>query len=272
MKLTERPEDLAKGDWGKLLVLAGSARFAGAAVHVVSGALRTGVDLVVAAAPARAADAILVNRPDAVTIRLEGGEFDKPHLGEVAPFREYPVAIGSGLTTEGGSRRFLEGVLKEFSGPFVIDADALRLLAEERKPDKLLEGKDVVLTPNREEYGLLEGDPDAGKTGANVKKTIRARASGYGATILAKGPIDYVSDGKTLVEIEGGSPFLAKAGSGDVLTGVVGALLARGLEPLEAAKIGATALKDASERAGEDKGPSLLAADLPEYIDLRQLP
>ena len=57
-----------------------------------------------------------------------------------------------------------------------------------------------------------------------------------------------------------------------MLTGVVGALLARGLEPLEAAKIAAAALKDASERTGKDKGPALLAADLPEYIDLRQLP
>ncbi|HEY8108971.1 MAG TPA: NAD(P)H-hydrate dehydratase [Patescibacteria group bacterium] len=267
MKLTERPENLAKGDWGKLLVLAGSARFAGAAVHVTSGALRTGVDLVVAAAPARAADAILVARPDTVTIRLEGTEFEKGHLEDVSPFRGYPVAIGSGLTLEGSSRRFLEGVLKEFSGPMVIDADALRLLAEERKPEKLLVDRRVVLTPNREEYGLLEGDPKA-----DVKKTIRELAKGYGATILAKGPTDYVSDGKTLVEIEGGSPFLAKAGTGDVLTGIVGALLARGLEPLEAAKVGAAALKDASERAGEDKGPSLLAADLPEYLDLRQLP
>ncbi|MDP9211797.1 MAG: NAD(P)H-hydrate dehydratase [bacterium] len=267
MKLTERPEKLEKGEWGKLLLLAGSARFAGAAVLAAGGALRTGLDLLVAAAPARAADAVLVAHADAVTIRLEGPEFNKDHLGELSPFREYPVAIGSGLTTEGGARKFLESVLEDFKGPLVIDADALRIVAEERHPEKLFENKKVVLTPNREEYGLLAGDPDAKAHG-----TIKGLAAELGVTILAKGPVDHVSDGKTIIEVEGGSPFLAKAGTGDVLTGVVGALLARGLEPLEAAKHAAAAVKEASERAEADKGPSLLASDLHDYLDLRKLP
>ncbi len=267
MKLTERPDRLGKGEWGTLLLLAGSAQFAGAAVLAAGGALRTGLDLLVAAAPARAADAVLVAHPDAVTIRLEGTEFDKRHLEDISVFRDYPVAVGSGLTTKGGARKFLESVLDDFTGPLVIDADALRIVADERRPEKLFENKKVVLTPNREEYALLAGDSDARAHG-----TIRKLASDLGVTILAKGPVDHISDGKTVVEVEGGSPFLAKAGTGDVLTGVVGALLARGLEPLEAAQTAATAVKEASERGERDKGPSLLASDLPGYLDLRKLP
>ena len=100
---------------------------------------------------------------------------------------------------------------------------------------------------------------------------VRSAVKRYGAVVLAKGEIDVIGDGKTVIEIEGGSPYLAKAGTGDVLTGAVGAFLARGLGPLEAAKAGAELVKEAGERAGADKGPALLASDLPGYFDARKI-
>lgn len=265
MDLTSRPANLPKGDWGKLLVLAGSERFSGAAVLVTLGALRTGLDLVVTAAPERAADAVLNAASDTVTIRLAGPEFDHKHLEDIEYFKGYPVAIGSGLTIEHSARRFLKAVLQKFEGPFVIDADALTIIADERGDD-WYKDKPVVLTPNREEFDAL-----AGIEGADPVKTVGKVAQDYDAIVLVKGETDVIGDGQTVVEVEGGSEFLAKAGTGDVLTGVVGALLARGLEPLEAAKVGAELVKEAGERVGKDKGPSLLASDVPEYLDLRKL-
>ncbi len=265
MDFATRPSRLTKGEWGKLLILAGSDRFSGAAVLTTLGALRTGLDLAVAAAPARAADAVLAAAPDAVTLRLEGAEFSPEHITDLDYFREYPVAIGSGLTTEHTAKRFLKGILKQFSGPFVIDADALTLLADEGDGDWYSD-KSVVLTPNAEEYAALAGSDDSKPT-----KSVGAVAKRYGAVILAKGETDVIGDGKTVIEVEGGSPYLAKAGTGDVLTGAVGAFLARGLGPLDAAKAGAELVKEAGERAGADKGPALLASDLPGYFDARKI-
>ncbi len=276
MDVATRPSKLAKGEWGKLLVLAGSDRFSGAAVLTVTGALRTGLDLVVAAAPARAADAVLAAAPDAVTIRLEGSEFAAEHVADLDYFKDYPVAIGSGLTTDHGAKRFLKAVLKEFSGPFVIDADALTILAEEGdgswyggSPDGPADSdKTVVLTPNADEYEALAESVEAS---GSLGRTIGATAKRYGAVVLAKGETDVIGDGKTVVEVEGGSPYLAKAGTGDVLTGAVGAFLARGLSPLEAAKAGAELVKEAGERTEKEKGPALLASDLPGYFDARRI-
>ncbi|MSU76374.1 NAD(P)H-hydrate dehydratase [Patescibacteria group bacterium] len=265
MRLTTRPATLPKGDWGKLLVLAGSERFAGSAVLTSLGALRTGLDLVVTASPERAANAVLAAAPDAVTIPLAGSEFDHKHFEDVGYFKGYPVAIGSGLTTEPSARKFLKTVLQKFDGPFVIDADALTIIADERGDDWYLD-KPVVLTPNREEFEAL-----AGIEGADPVKTVGKVAQDYRAVVLVKGETDVIGDGETIVEVEGGSEFLAKAGTGDVLTGVVGALLARDVPPLDAAKIGAELVKEAGERAGKDKGPSLLASDIPNYLDLRKL-
>jgi ADP-dependent NAD(P)H-hydrate dehydratase / NAD(P)H-hydrate epimerase len=263
--LASRPASLEKGEWGKLLILAGSERFSGAAVLTTLGALRTGLDLAVVASPARAADAVLAAAPDAVTIRLDGTEFDPQHADDLEYFKSYPVAIGSGLTTAKPARHFLKDILKRFDGPFVIDADALTVLADEESGDWYSD-KTVVLTPNREEYGAL-----AGEAKPQPKRSIGAVAKRYGAFILCKGEVDIIGDGETVVEVEGGSEFLAKAGTGDVLTGVVGALLGRGLEPLEAAKAGAELVKEAGERAEKDKGPGLLASDIPGYLDLRNL-
>lgn len=267
-KLTERPGDLAKGEWGRLLILAGSEPFAGAAVLNTLGALRTGLDLVVVGTPENAADAVTLASSDPVAIRLPGPALVPSHLDQLERFAAgYTVVIGSGLSINKDSRKFLKLVLERFAGPFVIDADALEILAEDRDAVDWYADKSVVLTPNREEYALL-----AGEAKPHPASSIEGVSKQYRATILSKGETDVISDGETILEVEGGSPFLAKAGTGDVLAGSVGALLARGLEPIEAAKVGAELVKEAGERGALDKGPSLLASDIPGYLDLRKLP
>lgn len=265
--LLHRSTDLAKGEWGRLIILAGSSQLAGAAVLNTQGALRTGIDTVVVAAPERAANAVLYAAPTAIALAIPRRTFEPGHLRFIKQFRGYPVAMGSGLTVGKPVEKFVRGVLKTFDGPFVLDADALRMVAGVRNPAKLWSGKRVVLTPNRVEYALLTGkkDPD-------LLTTIQPLARLLGATVVCKGPTDFISDGQAVVEISGGSEFLAGSGSGDVLTGVIGALLARGLPSLDAAVTGCRLLKNAGERAEADKGPSLVAHDLPDYLDARKLP
>lgn len=266
MSLADRPSDLPKGDWGKLLILAGSASLSGAAVLTSLGALRTGVDLVVMSGPERAAAAVLAAAPDVVSLPLIGKVFDRSHIKLLEYFREYPVAMGPGMTLDGTTGKFVREAIKSFKGPFVIDADALRLLVGEKHLDKLFVGKQVVLTPNRHEYRSLVGDADA-----KPEDTIAALAKRLGVIIFCKGPVDLISDGTRVEKVNGGSSYLAKAGTGDVLTGVVGALLARRLPPFEAAVTAAKLLKDAGERAAKDRGPGMLATDVADALDLRRI-
>lgn len=229
------------------------------------GAQRTGLDLVVLAAPERAANATLAVVPETVTIPLLGRHFKRGHVKLLDRFADYPVLIGSGLTVHADVQRFLKGVLKNFKGPFVIDGDALRILSLEKQPAKLWKSKTVVLTPNRQEYERLVDE-----AGTHPAKSIAAVATAWQATILCKGPTDTISDGRVVREVPGGSPYLAKAGTGDVLAGVVATLLARGVKPIEAALLGAKLLKEASLKAERERGAGLLASDLPKYLDIRK--
>lgn len=262
----QRPAGLAKGEWGKLLILAGSSQFAGAGVLVTGGALRTGVDLLVTLAPERAANAILYAHPEAISIAVAGRRFDRAHGKLLNRFSGYTTAIGPGLTVQAGSQKFLKHALKTLSGPFVIDADALTMLAGERNSEKSLHGKMAVLTPNAKEFVALSGE-----TGPATPERAAAVAQKYRAVVLCKGETDVISDGQQTEQVSGGSSLLAKAGSGDVLTGVIGALLARGTEPFAAAVLAAKALKAAGARGEERRGAGLVAGELPEYLDFRSL-
>ncbi len=258
---THRAPTLAKGDWGKLLILGGSSQLGGATVLNTAGALRTGLDLVVVAAPERASTAVLHHYPDAVSIALPGRHFETRFMKFLKQFSGYPVVIGSGITTQREVGKFVRHVLGSFRGPFVIDADALRIVARSRNPAKLWGDKTVILTPNRAEYAAM-----AGESSDHPLTTITALATKYRATILCKGPGDVLSDGTRTVEISGGSPFLAKAGSGDILSGVIGALLARGVSPFEAAEEGSRLLHAASETAERRHGPGFLAGEIADAL------
>lgn len=266
MDLVHRPTTLKKGEWGKLLILAGSSQFSGAAVLASAGALRTGLDIVVFAGPERTSNAVLYALPDVVSLGFHGKQLDPKHLKYVAHFRKYPVVIGSGILATKGVGKFLKGLLKRFDGPFVLDADALRIVAKEKNPAKLWAGKHVILTPNRTEYALLTGDKSD-----HPLQSIEAAAKRLRATILCKGATDVISDGTKTVEVAGGSPYLAKAGTGDVLAGSAGALLARGLDPFLAAETASRLLKATSERVASHRGPALLAGDVADALDLRLL-
>lgn len=267
MESAHRSPSLAKGDWGKLLILGGSAQLAGALVLNTHGALRTGVDLVVVAAPDRASTAVLHHHPDAVTISLPTRHFEPKYMRFMNQFRHYTVVLGSGITSQKAVVKFVHKVLHSFTGPFVLDADAVRIVAASRTPARLWSGKQVLLTPNRAEYASLIKKRDD-----HPLNTISELANRLRATVLCKGPVDVLSDGRQTVEIPGGSEYLAKAGTGDVLSGVVGALVARGNSLFEAAREGTRLINEASMRAEALHGAGLMATDIAEQINAGKPP
>lgn len=240
-----------KGDFGRALVVGGSKKFTGAPALSALAALRSGADIAVVAAPGRAADIIASFSPDLITVPLEGDFISEKHLHEIEGLIQGAgaLAIGPGLSREKETQEFVKKIIPEIKIPCVVDADALYAI----KDSKL--SKNFVLTPHRGEFKMLSGD-EAGR------QSVLKLAKNLGATILAKGPIDFVSDGKRAYENRTGTPYMTVGGTGDVLTGVCAAILARGIPPFEAACAAAYINGLAGERAAKKFGEGLVATDL----------
>jgi len=223
---TPHPDD-DKYSQGVVGVVAGSARFPGAAVLAVAGASRARAGLVRYAGPV-AADVVRA-WPQAVVV-----EGMPSSAGQVQAW-----AVGPGMGLDDVAAAALDDALGQ-SVPLVVDADGLTLLARRLSTDPELlhhRGAPTVLTPHAGELARLA--PELDGRGDRITAT-RELASRTGATVLLKGYTTVVADpnGATVVNPTG-TPWLAEGGTGDVLTGVIGSLLAAGLDPLAAAAAGA---------------------------------
>ncbi|NVK79637.1 NAD(P)H-hydrate dehydratase [Streptomyces morookaense] len=209
---------------GVVGIVAGSARYPGAAVLAVAGALQGGAGAVRYAGPA--ADAVIARFPETL---VTAGPPSK--AGRVQAW-----VVGPGLGDEAEARRALEDVLAQ-DVPVLVDADGLRLLDTAAVRARTAA---TVLTPHAGEaaalLGLSREEVEAGRLSA-----VRALADRFGVTALLKGSTTLIADGKdTPVRVNPtGTPWLATAGSGDVLSGLTGSLLAAGLPGREAASVGA---------------------------------
>lgn len=253
-RLPARPLDGHKGTFGHVLVIAGSEGKTGAAALAAEGALRAGAGLVTVAVPRSLSpilegalrEAMTRSLEDAGSGRLVEGVVDE--LSREVGSREAAV-IGPGLGTHPESVRALERLLPSLRVPTVLDADALNAFAG--RPEALCGEGPRVLTPHPGEMGrLLDRTP--AQVQADRLAAARELASRTGAIVALKGARTVVAapDGSVLVNPTGG-PGLATAGSGDVLAGVIGALLGQGVGPLDAAALGAYL----HGLAGESLGP-----------------
>jgi len=201
-----------------LFVGAGSTNMAGAASLVCRAAAVCGASMIRLASPTPLGADFLW--PEEV-VRDDGSTIDP---------RCRAVVVGPGIGRDERAQGFADQVVRGAQVPIVIDADAL-------DPDRVLahRGLPMVLTPHLGELARLIDD-----VGTSPIENARRAAREFGATVLLKGPVTVIAspDGATRV-VTAGTPALASAGTGDVLSGVIGALLARGLEPLEAASLGA---------------------------------
>jgi hydroxyethylthiazole kinase-like uncharacterized protein yjeF len=254
--------DSHKGDNGIVLAVAGSLPLAGAAHYVAMGAYRTGADLVHVAAPPDAAQAIRSWGPEAVVHAVgRGGHLTVDALPAIEALMDRctALAVGPGLGRHPSTVQAARAVLAAAADrglPTVLDADGLDAL-----DDGLLarHGARMVLTPHAREFLDLSG---AKATRANVV----AYARRHGVTILRKSSVDVVADGTQVRECSRGHPTLTAGGTGDVLTGIVSALLAKGAAPFDAACAASYLLKASGEVAASVRSYGATASDVAEAV------
>jgi NAD(P)H-hydrate epimerase len=255
-----------KGEFGKLLVIGGSDVFSGAPFFVASAALRTGVDLAYIAAPSKTAYAISAMSPDVITIKLDGDHLNARNVAVIRPYLEKStaVAIGPGLGLHKETKEAMKELVKiveEMKLPMLLDADGLKAFAEFKHKAK----SPMVFTPHAGEYKILTGkepSQDLNKRAEEVKET----AQELNATILLKGHVDVISDGKRVKLNFTGNPGMTVGGTGDVLSGVVAAFMSQGADPFEAAVAGAFINGAAGDFVQNEKGYHMVPTDLLDWI------
>ena len=263
--LPDRKVDSHKGDFGKLLLLCGSRGYTGAAWLAAMGALRSGAGLVDLGVPESiyAIEAVKLNEAIVFPLPDEGGRLSASALPEIRGLlpKMDAVLIGCGLGQSEGTLAVLEAVLREFSGPVVVDADGINLLAKHM--DILRERHaPTILTPHAGEFVRIGGDNKADR----VSETLRF-AMKYGCILLLKGHETVISDGKETYVNQTGNPGMAVGGSGDVLSGIIVSLLGQGIEPLKAAACGAWLHGKAGDICAEEIGQyGMLPTDLVEVL------
>jgi hydroxyethylthiazole kinase-like uncharacterized protein yjeF len=268
--LPRRGEDSHKRRSGVVLIVAGSRRMTGAPQLVAMGAHRSGAGLVTLAVPEGTLQPVQAGVPESTFLPLpegpEGAVAEEAwevlfgRLGEVDA-----VALGPGLSTDGQAAALARRVVRESPVPVVVDADALNAFAG-RAAEIASRESEVVLTPHTGEFARLFGMPVEELLDDRVGMVRKAAAETQAVTVL-KGSRSLIAapDGRVRVNPTG-SRFLATGGTGDVLTGAMASMLARGLDPVDAATVAAYAHGIAGRLAAETLGEGTTASDV--AIDL----
>lgn len=269
-----RGSDSHKGTFGRVLNIAGSAKYRGAAILSTLAALRAGAGVVTLAATELVCSSAAVRVPEATFLPLAGNDLGTINAAHsISTLLEAieqadAASFGCGLERCINTSQLLEQILRHASCPIVLDADGINALSE--NIHLLKEAKaPLILTPHPGEMSRLCGLSTA-QIQANREKVALDFATEYGVFLLLKGPGTLIAcpDGKVLRNDTGNSG-LAKGGSGDVLTGMIAALLAGGLPPREAAACGAFLHGMAAERtAARRSQTSMLPSELLEDLAL----
>lgn len=262
-----RPNWVHKGNFGSVLVVCGSKLYSGAATLAAGAALRSGADLVSVCAPVRAADVAAQTFADLMTFPLKGDYLAMRHVADIldtAHVRHInSVVLGCGLGRHRVTREAVYKLISKFTVPMVLDADALRAIAE--KP-KVVLGKQVILTPHAGELAILLAQSLLSDDFEARMVAAKQAAHKYHAVVLLKGHVDIITDGASSITNNTGSPFMTKGGFGDTLAGICAALLARGVGMFEAAHAAAYINGRAGEMAAARRGEGVVATDIFDYI------
>lgn len=241
-----------KGNFGKLLLLCGSRGYTGAAFFAAMGALRAGAGLVFLGVPESiyGIEAVKLNEPVIFPLPDAGGRLSADAVPEI--LTRLPqmdaVLVGPGLGQSEGTLAVVRAVLEKAECPVVVDADGINVLSAHRD---LLRGRKspTILTPHDGEFARL-----GGVIGEDRMAAAAALAEELGCVVLLKGHETCITDGTDGYLNPTGNPDMAVGGSGDVLAGVITALLGAGLPPLEAAACGAWLHGAAGDRCAAELG------------------
>jgi NAD(P)H-hydrate epimerase len=267
-RLARRAADSNKGNYGKILVVAGSRGMSGAAVLSGSGALRGGAGLVTVAVPEEILPIVASSNPCYLTAPLpqdkEGKLVSSARINELTQANDV-AAIGPGLGRSAAIAKLIADLLQSIRTPVVLDADGINAWAAQI--DSLKDhAAPLILTPHPGEFARLIGC-DVSNVQARRKELAVEFAQKYDVVLVLKGHGTVVTDGRRLFVNQTGNPGMATGGTGDVLTGLIAALLGQGLEPFAAAQLGTHLHGLAGDLAKMELGEaSLIASDLLNYL------
>ena len=245
-----------KGSNGNLLLIAGSKGKMGAAILAARAALRTGAGKLSVLTPKCGIDILQNTIPEAVIETNQGVDSISGYYG----LNYSIISIGPGMGTNSEAKKYLESVLISSSAQMVIDADAINIIAEHPKLKKMLP-KNTIITPHPKEFERLVG---SWKTEQEKLKLLNQFSVNYNIICVLKGAYSAIAlpDGDIWFN-SSGNPAMATAGSGDVLTGIIGGLLAKGYKPIEASQMGVFAHGYSADILCESISPAfMLASDL----------
>ncbi len=275
--LGPRPDDAHKGLFGKVLIIGGSRGMVGAPALAANAALRSGAGLVRVAVPEVIQLSIAQLTPCATTIPLAQdaeGLISRDAIPVIlqAIQDNDALALGPGIAQSNELQALVESILNQCDRPIVIDADGLNNLAAVKRGKELQLPENAILTPHPGEMSRLWQAFSREPLPLNRSDQAEKLAERCGAVVVLKGAGTIVTDGKSTYVNETGNPGMATAGSGDVLTGCIAALIARqepvGLfSPFEAAVLGVFVHGRAGDLAAAVLGEtSVIATDILDFL------
>jgi ADP-dependent NAD(P)H-hydrate dehydratase len=271
-KLPPRRADSHKGDFGRALLIGGSRGMAGAIGLAGMSCLRSGAGLVKLAVPECILDTVAGFEPSYMTLPLpcdSSGYLFAAAYDQLAPLLEEStcVAVGPGLAKSAELSQLVRKLYTSLRQPLVIDADALNALASLDGGLTQAAGP-RILTPHPGEFSRLAKYPKGAKV-SRVEQIAHAKelARDHQLVIVLKGHHSVITDGSREAINTTGNPGMATGGTGDVLTGIITALVCQGLAPFDAAVLGAHVHGLAGDLAAKELGQvSLIASDLLTYL------
>jgi len=264
--IPKRGPESHKGDFGRLLIVGGGSRYVGAPALVGLAALRSGVDLAVIAAPKKTAWAINSFSPDLISVKLHGQDLEPSDLPDIYDElnRSTAVVVGPGLGSHSKSHEAVIKLAKTLrenhqNMPALFDAEALKALASNRG---LLKGMPWVVTPHVGEFNVLTGYDLPADLQGRVEQVKKAAVE-FGCAFVLKGHADIIASPYGNMKLNRtGNPGMTVGGTGDVLSGIVGAFLSQRASPFEAAAAGAWVCGRAGDLCLRAMGYEFLASDV----------
>jgi len=261
-----RPASSHKGDFGRLLVIGGSENFTGAPAFSGLAATKCGTDLVYVASPEKTAETVASYSPDLITIRLPGEHLKPSGISELERWVKISDALvlGPGIGLHEDTTEFVWKAIslaESLNKTLVLDADALKIFGRRKRRLKT----PTVMTPHAGEFAAVAQRKPGDGLELKVEAAVQL-AKEVEATVLLKGPTDIITDGKRTKLNKTGNPYMTVGGTGDVLTGIIGAFLAQHVDPFRGAVAGAFLNGLAGDMLIEENGPAISSSSLVEYI------
>ena len=258
-----------KGDFGCLLIVGGSDVYSGAPALAGMAALRTGAGLVIIAAPTRVAGIIRAYSPNLIVHSLTSDVVTSNDVPRVVQLleRSDALVLGPGIGLHSKTKRAVPLIIESAIGlrkPVLIDADAIKALSGRTR---ILKRANAIITPHTGEFRSVS-KMDAPPRWPGRLPICKKFARQFSCVLLLKGHDTVITDGRRVRINRTGNPGMATGGMGDVLSGIIGAYLAQGVEPFFAAVAGAYVHGQAGDLVRREKGFHMVASDLVEALPI----